>query len=174
MNLEYKYLLDGNFHDDSRVWVYQCSRLLSLGEVLDAEEKINAFAKEWKSHGTPVKAAGYLFFGQFVVLMADERATGVSGCSTDSSVRFIKELEKEYDVRFFDRTTLAFVVKDKIERLPLSQLPYAIENGFITPGTLFFNNVVQTKKELEEKWLVPAGESWLPTLPSLKGGFKTV
>lgn len=161
MNLEYKYLLDGNFHSDSRVWVYQSSRLLSLGEVLEAEEKINAFANDWKSHGTPVKAAGYLFFGQFVILMADETATGVSGCSTDSSVRFIKDLEATFNVRFFDRTTLAFVVKDKIERLPLSQVPYGIENGFITPDTLFFNNVVQTKKELEENWLIPAGKSWL-------------
>jgi len=163
MNLEYKYLLDGNFHPASRVWVYQCSRLLGLAEALDAEEKINAFTKEWKSHGTPVKATGYLFFGQFIILMADETATGVSGCSTDSSVRFIKELETEFGVHFFDRTTLAFVVNDKIERLPLSQLPYAIANGFIKPTTLFFNNVVQTKEELEEKWILPAGESWLAT-----------
>jgi len=171
MNLEYKYLLDGNFHSDSRVWVYQSSRLLSLGEVLEAEEKINAFAKDWKSHGTPVKAAGYLFFGQFVILMADETATGVSGCSTDSSVRFIKDLEATFNVRFFDRPTLAFVVKDMIERLPRSQVAYGIENGFITQETLFFNNVVQTKKELEENWLIPVGKSWLKEkFPSMVGG----
>lgn len=161
MNLEYKYLLDGNFHPESRVWVYQCSRLLSIAEALEAEEKINTFTQSWKSHGTPVKATGYLFFGQFVILMADETAAGVSGCSTDSSVRFIKDLEQAFNVNFFDRTTLAFVVKDKIERLPLSQLPYAINNGFVGPDTLFFNNVVLTKKELEEKWIIPAGESWL-------------
>jgi hypothetical protein len=35
--------------------------------------------------------------------MADETATGVSGCSTDSSVRLIKEIEKIFGVNMFDR-----------------------------------------------------------------------
>ncbi|MBL7756458.1 MAG: hypothetical protein JNL59_03660, partial [Chitinophagaceae bacterium] len=87
MNLDYKYLLDGNFSPDSRVWIYQSGRLLSLGEALEVEDMLNEFTKNWKSHGTPVKGAAYLFFGQFIILMADETATGVSGCSTDSSVR---------------------------------------------------------------------------------------
>ncbi|MFM2139386.1 MAG: hypothetical protein RJA57_1693, partial [Bacteroidota bacterium] len=92
---------------------------------------------------------------------ADERATGVSGCSTDSSVRFIKELEQEFSVHLFDRTTLAFVIKDTLQLLPLSQLDYAVRNGFIGSDTLFFNNVVQTKAELETDWLIPVGKSWL-------------
>ena len=161
MNLDYLYLLDGNFHPESRVWVYQSSRLFSLGEALEIEATLEAFTAKWLSHGTPVKGAGYLFFGQFIILMADEQATGVSGCSTDSSVRMIKEIEQQYRVNLFDRTSLAFVVKDKIQLLPLSQLQYAVDNGFIQSDTLYFNNLVQTKKELEEQWIIPAGNSWL-------------
>lgn len=161
MNLDYLYLLDGNFHPESRVWVYQSSRLFSLGEALEIESTLEAFTAKWLSHGTPVKGAGYLFFGQFIILMADEQATGVSGCSTDSSVRMIKEIEQQFRVNLFDRTSLAFVVKDKIQLLPLSQLQYAVDNGFIQSDTLYFNNLVQTKKELEEQWIIPAGNSWL-------------
>jgi hypothetical protein len=161
MNLDYLYLLDGNFHPDSRVWIYQSSRLFSLGEALDIEASLNEFTEKWLSHGAPVKGAAYLFFGQFIVLMADEQATGVSGCSTDSSVRLIKELEQQYRVNLFDRTSLAFVVKDKIQLLPLSQLQYAADNGFIQADTIYFNNLVQTKKELEEQWIIPLKNSWL-------------
>jgi len=161
MNLEYQYLLDGNFHPNSRVWIYQSSRLFSMGEAFDIEDLLKNFAEQWKSHGTPVKGAGYLFFGQFIILMADETATGVSGCSTDSSVRLIKDIEQQFSVNMFDRTMLAFVVKDKIQMLPLSQLQYAIDNGFITPDTLYFNNLVQTKKELETKWIVSVKDCWL-------------
>ncbi len=161
MNLEYKYLLDGNFHPESRVWVYQSSRIFSLAEALEIETLLNDFTGRWLSHGSPVKGAGYLFFGQFIILMADERATGVSGCSTDSSVRLIKDIELKYRVNMFDRTTLAFVVKDKIQLLPLSQLPYAADNGFISADTLYFNNLVQTKEELEKKWIIPVKDSWL-------------
>jgi hypothetical protein len=161
MKLDYKHLLDDNFYPDSRVWIYQASRVFSLQEALETEELLNEFASQWKSHGTPVKGAAYLFFGQFIVLIADETATGVSGCSTDSSVRLIKDIEQRFAVNMFDRTTLAFIVKEKVQLLPLSQLQYAVDNGFISNDTLYFNNLVQTKEELENKWIIPIKESWL-------------
>ncbi len=161
MNLEYKNLLDINFSPESRVWVYQSSRLFTLQEALLIEELLKDFTAKWLSHGVPVKGAGYLFFGQFIILMADEKATGVSGCSTDSSVRLIKDIEQRFGVNMFDRTTLAFVVKDKVQLLPLSQLQYAFDNGFINSDTLYFNNLVQTKEELESNWIIPVRDSWL-------------
>lgn len=161
MNLEYKSLLDSSFDPQSRVWIYQSIRIFSISEALDIEETLQAFAEQWKSHGTPVKGAAYLFFGQFIILMADETATGVSGCSTDSSVRLIKEIEQQYGVNMFDRTTLSFIIKDKIQQLPLAQLPYAFQNGFLDADSLYFNNTVQTKEELENKWIIPVKESWL-------------
>lgn len=161
MNFEYKYLLDGNFHPGSRVWVYQSSRLFTIDEALETEELLKEFSAQWNSHGIPLKSIAYLFFGQFIILMVDETAAGVSGCSTDSSVRMIKEIEKRFGVSMFDRTTLAFIVKDKIQLLPLAQLSYAIEKGFIDADTLYFNNLVQTKQDLEEKWIIPVKESWL-------------
>jgi len=161
MNLEYQHLLDESFSPDSRVWIYQSSRLFSLSEAFEIEDMLNDFTSKWLSHGTPVKGAGYLFFGQFIILMADENTTGVSGCSTDSSVRLIKDIEQKYKVNMFDRTTLAFLVKDKIQVLPLSQLQYGVDNNFISADTLYFNNLVQTKEELENKWMIPVKESWL-------------
>ncbi|RYF88327.1 MAG: hypothetical protein EOO00_11350 [Chitinophagaceae bacterium] len=161
MRFDYKHLLDPTFDNDSRVWVYQANRLFTLQEALLVEEQINAFATNWTSHGADVKGAGYLFFGQFIVLMADETAAGVSGCSTDSSVRLIKQIEEQFKVNMFDRLSLAFIVKDKVQLLPMSQLQYATANGFIDADTLYFNNLVQTKKELEEQWIVPVKDSWL-------------
>lgn len=72
MNLEYKYLLDAGFHPTSRVWVYQSNRLFSLSEAFEVEEMLNDFTKNWQSHGAPIKGAAWLFFGQFIILMADE------------------------------------------------------------------------------------------------------
>ena len=161
MNFEYKHLLDEDFDPGSRVWIYQSSRLFTVSEALQIEEMINQFAQNWLSHGIPVKGAAHLFFGQFVILIADESATGVSGCSTDSSVRLIKEIEKIFGVNMFDRLALAFIDKDKVQILPMPQLKYAVEQGFITADTLFFNNVVLTKEQLENNWIIPVKDSWL-------------
>ena len=161
MNLNYRELLPANFDSSSRVWVYQCNRLFLLNEALQIEELLKEFIDPWHSHGQPVKGYGNLFFGQFIILLADESATGISGCSTDESVRFIKKIEQLFKVDMFDRQLLAFLLKDKIQLLPLNQIQYALSNNFISPYTLYFNNLVQTKQELENNWIIPLRESWL-------------
>jgi hypothetical protein len=161
MNLQYQHLLPEDFAPGSRVWIYQSSRLFSLGEALEIEDLIHEFCNSWQAHGAGIKGYGNLFFGRFLVLMADESATMVSGCSTDSSVRFVKALGQKFGVDFFDRQQLAFVVKDKIEVLPLNQLKYAFEHGFLTGETLYFNNLAATKQQLESEWIIPAKNSWL-------------
>src|SRR5258705_9284465 len=103
MNWNYKELIPADFASDSKVWIYQSSRLFSMPEALQIEELLQNFVAGWQSHGVPVKGHGNLLFGQFIVLMADERATGVSGCSTDSSVRLIKTVEQTFQVNMFDR-----------------------------------------------------------------------
>ncbi|HEX3935860.1 MAG TPA: hypothetical protein VHW43_14370 [Puia sp.] len=181
MNAHHNELLPEDFAGDSRVWIYQSPRLFFLSEALEIEALLEAFVQDWKSHGTPVKGYANLFYGQFIVLMADETATGVSGCSTDGSVRLIKEIENKFGVNLFDRLMLAFRIDakvgpsdeprsaaGKVQMIPFAQLPYALENGFVDSDTLYFNNTVQTKAELEEKWLIPLKDSWLDSrLPGL-------
>lgn len=161
MDLDYQKLLPQSFEPGSRVWIYQANRKFLLSEVLAAEEMLNEFIAKWNAHGSPVKGFATIFFGQFVVLIADETITGVSGCSTDSSVRVIKEMEQRFNISLFDRQLLAFVDKDKVELLPLSQISYAVEKNFIKPDTLYFNNTVQTRLDLEKNWIIPVKQSWL-------------
>jgi hypothetical protein len=161
MKLEYEHLIPEDFHPSSKVWIYQSSRLFSIGEALEIEDMLNDFVEQWHTHGAKVKGYANLLFGQFIVILADESAAGVSGCSTDSSVRLIKNIEQQFKVDMFNRQNLAFVVKDKVQLLPLQQLKYAVENNFIEADTLYFNNLVQTKDELINKWLIPVKESWV-------------
>ena len=161
MNLNYQEHLPTDFADNSRVWIYQGNRLFLINEALEMETILQDFVAQWKSHGAKVKGYANLFFGQFIILMADETATGVGGCSTDSSVHMIKLIEEKFKVSMFERQNLAFIVKEKIQLLPLSQLDYAIENNFIDENTPYFNNTVLTKKALLDNWIIPVKDSWL-------------
>lgn len=161
MYFNYRELLPEEFDGSSRVWIYQSSRLFTISEALQIEGMLTEFVSSWNSHGSPVKGYANLFFGQFIILMADEKASMVSGCSTDSSVRLIKEMEKLFNVQLFDRQLLAFLIKEKVQILPLPQLSFGAESGFIHPESLYFNNTVLTKSELERNWIIPVKESWL-------------
>ncbi|MEO7309310.1 MAG: hypothetical protein ABIX01_02855 [Chitinophagaceae bacterium] len=157
----WKQLIPSDFNDGSRVWIYQASRFFFMSEALEIEAMLEDFVESWQSHGHPVKGYGNLLFGQFIILMADEAQSSVSGCSTDSSVRLIKSVEEKFRVTMFDRMNLAFVVKDKVELLPLAHLNHAMENGFITSETIYFNNTILNKKALLNQWLIPVKDSWL-------------
>lgn len=161
MNISFHDMIPQTFHDNSRVWVYQSNRQFTAHEALQIEDILKSFCKEWNSHGSAVKGFANLFFGQFIIVMADETNLKIGGCSTDSSIRQMKNIEKDFDVELLDRQSLAFVVKEKIQLLPLDLVNYSIENGFITADTLYFNNTILTKKDLMINWIIPIKESWL-------------
>ncbi len=161
MNLNYQELVPADFSPNSRVWIYQSSRLLTISEALQVEDILKTFTSNWKSHGTPVKGYANLFFGQFIVLMADDTEDPIGGCSTDSSVRLIKDIEQLFQIQMFDRQALAFLIKERVQVVPMAQLEYALQHQFIDSNTLYFNNTVQNKEQFLNNWIIPVKESWL-------------
>lgn len=161
MNIDFQQHIPTDLNPKSRVWIYQSSRMFSVHEALQIEDLLKDFIERWNAHGSAVKGYGNLFFGQFIILIADESYTGVSGCSIDSSVRFIKDIEQLFQVQMFDRQLLAFIVKERVQLIPLSQLDYALQHHFINADTLYFNNTVQYLDQLLTDWLIPVKKSWL-------------
>lgn len=154
-------IIPQDFADNSRVWIFQGSRPFIEKEQKEVDEQLHHFYEQWQAHGVPVKGWAKLLFRQFIVVMADEEATHVSGCSTDGMMRVIKSLERQYSVNFFDRMTITFLKNDKAEMLPFNQVQYALDKSYITGDTLTFNNIATNKKELLESWLVPLKDSWM-------------
>ncbi len=161
MTLQYHHLLPSDFHPDSRVWIYQSDSTFTEQQQIEIDDLLNQFTDSWTSHGAKVKGFGKLFFNQFIILIADETASGVSGCSTDSSVRLIKEIENRYNADLFNRQNLAFFNGENIIQISLSKLNEAVSNKQVNHETYYFNNVVLSKKELEEKWIITLKNSWL-------------
>ena len=80
-------LLPEHFSDESKVWIFQSNRPFIEKEQKEIDEQLYQFYVQWLAHGDAVKGWAKLLFNQFVVVLADESGTNVSGCSTDSMVR---------------------------------------------------------------------------------------
>ena len=154
-------VLPAGFDPGSRVWIYQGHRPFTALEAAESRHLLGSFVHNWQSHGAPVKGFGGIFYNQFILLMADETASGVSGCSTDSSVRLIRQIEQQTEIRLFDRLDLAFYIEGKVEMVTMGQFPHALKTGRISAESLYFNNTVRTKEELEANWIIPLKDSWL-------------
>ncbi len=153
-----------NFDDmdpKARVWVYQSNRRLSEQEVAVISQNLKNFCEQWAAHGAPLQSSYLVYKNQFVVLTVDEGFNAASGCSIDSSVEIIRQLEQHLGVSFFERTQIAFINDDEVFLLPMNELKSNISSGRISQNTLTFNNLVKDVGELKESWQVEAGSSWL-------------
>ena len=150
-----------NMPPQSRVWVYQSNRGFKEDEEVQISELARQFVDSWAAHNAPLKASYKVFYSQFLVILVDEGLNQASGCSIDASVHLVKQVEQRYGINFFDRTKVAFLMDNDVQLESIGNLKNKISEGVITPQTLTFNNLVQNKGDLEEKWMIPAGESWL-------------
>ena len=149
-----------NFSPQSKVWIYQSNRQFTAAEVSEIQQKLDAFTAQWKAHGHQLKAKGEIYYNFFIVLTVDQDTASATGCSIDSSVRLIKEIETAYSVDLFDRFNMAYKIDGEVHVVTKEDFETLITIKKITPQTIVFNNLVQTLAEFEQKWEVPLEESW--------------
>ena len=149
-----------NLPNNSRVWIYQSEREFTAQEVQLISEKAVSFIEQWTRHGSNLKGSFTIKYNQFLVLAVDEGFNNVSGCSIDSSVRFVQEIQQALDVDMMNKMNISFKVDENINIVKMSDFKEFAKAHKITQETIVFNNMVTTKQELETKWEVPAIDSW--------------
>lgn len=149
------------FSPASRVWIYQSSREFSATETAQIQLQANQFVDLWVAHGAKVKGMAQVLLNRFLILVADESQTQVSGCSTDSSIRFIQQLQISFSTDFFNRKEICFWIENKVELFSLNAIPEAVEKGIIQSETICFNNLTLTLQDWRSKWMIPVSQSWL-------------
>jgi hypothetical protein len=142
----------------AKTWIYQADRKLSSSENAKLTDRLKEFTEQWLVHGAPLEASYEVRYDQFVILAANDSA---SGCSIDTSVRIMKEIGAQTGIDFFNRNLVAFKYPEKIKLIELALLKIEFENGSWNENTLVFNNAASTLRELDERWLAPAGTTWL-------------
>lgn len=146
--------------DNSKVWVYQSNRKLTENEVTAIQKLGDKFVGEWAAHGAELMADFKIFHNQFIVLFADENEVAASGCSIDTSVRFIQTIAQGFQIDLFDRMKVAYQTDSGVEILNMPDFQAAIANGSLSENTLVFNNTVDTKAAFVNNWKIPVKESW--------------
>ncbi len=144
----------------SRIWVYQCSRTITDQELEKLQKHTHDFVDAWTAHKEALKASFEIRYNRFLILMIDEKQAAASGCSIDSSIHFIRSIEKELNVSFFDRLSLAYWASGALHVISKDEFENKMEKSEINEETIVFNNLVQSKIDLDTKWEVPLKDSW--------------
>ena len=146
--------------EESRVWIYQANRSFSEQELEEIEAKLNTFIENWAAHGTGLEGGYTIKYKRFIVLSIDQTLTKASGCSIDSSVSFIQQLEKDYNVDLMDKMNVSYKQGEYVAYKTLTDFRKMAKDKAVSKNTIVFNNLVATIAEFNENWEVPASESW--------------
>ena len=149
-----------NISANSRVWVYQSDRPFTQVEEIDIQERLDRFIGDWQAHGHQLAAAFEIRYSRFIILFVDEEIAGATGCSIDKSVNLMKTIEQEFKVQLFNRFNIAYRENQEVLSCEREEFEKLIATGKINENSIVFNNLIQTKAELETAWEVPFKASW--------------
>ncbi len=146
--------------ESARIWIYQGSRSFSEQELAEINRKLTEFLKEWTAHGSSLQAGYEIPYGRFIVIGLDHSMAAASGCSIDASVRFIQQLEQEYQIDLLDKMNVSYKQGEFVAYKSLTDFRKMARQKAVSKNTVVFNNLVANKFEYLTHWEVPASESW--------------
>lgn len=155
------YLPFDQLPNSSRIWIYVSSRAFTAPELYLLQEQLKNFCETWTTHGELMPTSFTILHEQLVVLAVDESQLGPSGCSIDSSVRILKELEQRLGVNLVDQGKLTLRNESgKLQVLPGLGIKSRIQAGEIDPKQEVLHPSIQRKEALSGMWQ-PLSKSWL-------------
>lgn len=147
--------------DSSRLWVYQLNKELSDFESDFLSSQAKSFLESWAAHGTGLVAAYSISENRFLIIAADESSANASGCSIDSLTHFLKDMQQQMDLDFFDRSAIIYNAGGQLKSMPFVEFKDKLSSGEISSDTPMYNTVLQQKGQLKEQFVIPAKDSWL-------------
>ncbi|MBW3631005.1 MAG: hypothetical protein KY464_17160 [Gemmatimonadetes bacterium] len=149
--------------DEARLWVFAAPAPLDETEEAWLRSHVEAFVDEWTAHGAPVAGAYDLRSDRFLLVAADEAATGVSGCSIDALTRTLKQAERELGISLLDAASRVWYREPsgEVRAAPRGEFRERVRTGEISGDTPVFDNTAPTVGAVRRgQWERPMRDSW--------------
>jgi hypothetical protein len=141
-----------NLPPDSKVWIYTADREFTVEDKAIIGDAMKQFLPQWAAHGNALFGDYSIEKNRFLILSVDESQAGASGCSIDSSVRFIKDLGAHLKIDFFNRLNMVIERQGALETVHISDLKNY-------PEATVFNPMITNLADLRAGWEVKVAES---------------
>jgi len=146
--------------DDAKIWIYQSSRKFYPDEIKKLKQQIEGFLTSWNDNGIEIIASYQLNYNRFIIIAVDQTLDTLSIDAIDDSVGFILDLQTEYNVELLDKLNVCFKQGEYVQYKDLKEFQKLLKKKAVSAKTIVFNNLINTKQELEDNWEIPITESW--------------
>ena len=145
---------------DSRIWIYQSNRKFIDTELNEINDSIVNFLKTWTAHGSKLLTSYEIKYNRFIIIALNESVKPASGCSIDSCIHFIQDLEKTHNIDLLDKMNVTFKQGKYITYKSINDFKELVKNKSVSKKTIVFNNLVVDISDYLENWEISAEKSW--------------
>ena len=124
---------------DSRVWIFQSNRKFLDTELNEINDSIINFLKSWTAHGSELLTSYEIKYNRFIIIALNESVNPASGCSIDSCIHFIQDLEKKYKIDLLDKMNVTFKQGKYITYKSINDFKELVKNKSVSKTTIVFN-----------------------------------
>lgn len=146
--------------ETSKIWIYQSDRKFYPNEIEGLKNKLEGFLSSWNDNGIDIIASYQLKYYRFIILAVDETIDSITVNAIDNSVRLILQLQSDYEVELLDKLNVCFKQGEFVQYKEVKEFKKLIKSKSISAKAIVFNNLINTKGELESDWEIPITESW--------------
>lgn len=146
--------------DDAKIWIYQSSRKFYPEEITKIEEQIINFLKSWNDSENELIASYQIKYNRFIIIGVNQTTNSISVDAIDASVMLILDLQTQFDVLLLDKLNVCFKQGEYVQYKDLKEFQKLLKKKAVSSKTIVFNNLINTKQELNDNWEIPITESW--------------
>lgn len=145
--------------DEARVWVYPASRKFYAQEVDEIINKLHSFVSSWKKSSMDFQASFELKYNRFIIFFAENNIQ-LTNNDIDEQISFILTLQNEYKLDLLDKMNVCFKQGEFVQYKEIKAFKKLLKEKAVSPKTIVFDNLVQSKYDFENYWEVPITDSW--------------
>jgi hypothetical protein len=147
-----------------KLWVFPSSRKFYPQEISELKEEIEAFLNNWTHNDQGLNCAYQIKYDRFIIITVDDSKISLSLETHDSLVTLIQDLENKLEVILLDKINVCYKQGEFVQYKDLKEFKQLIKNKGVSKKTIVFDNMITTKKELENNWEINIMDSWLGRL----------
>ncbi|MBI1305289.1 MAG: hypothetical protein GC181_01595 [Bacteroidetes bacterium] len=147
---------------ESRIWLYGANRRFTSSELSYIQDLLEDFCSSWAAHGKKLDCGFKIIGDQIIALAVDEAVEAASGCSIDSSVAVIREIDNKYRLDIFNRLrTYVSVGENSLETLSLDDVKRKLASAELHSYSPVVNMQASEIRQIRENPFIPLKNTWL-------------
>ncbi|MGY6650006.1 ABC transporter ATPase [Wenyingzhuangia sp. IMCC45574] len=144
--------------NNAKIFLYPSNKKFYPDLLIQIQKEVEEFMQNWTTNNS-IKASFKIDYQRFIIIGINPEKP-VTTSLIDELVSFIFKLQSTHNIELLDKLNVCFKQGEHVQYKEVKEFKKLIKNKSVTANTIVFNNLINTKEELESDWELPAEDTW--------------